>query len=161
MFLLDRYFKKLPPYAFEKDVFYLRPKHRAPTTPDVPWYDCVLGGKNKLSTMVRDICSEGGITKKTNHSLRATWATTLFKAGVPEKIIQNTTGHHALRCYERVSDEQHQATSRVLTARDPNVKFNTEMSRVKVQQAKYVESSQSVPLSSVFGQLHGCKYWDN
>ena len=86
-----------------------------------------------------------------NHSLRAT---TLFKAGVPEKIIQSTTGHRsvdALRCYERVSDEQQQATSRVLTARDPNVSFNAEMSRVQVQQAKYAESSQSLPLASVFG----------
>ena len=31
------------------------------------------------------------------------------------------------------SDEQHQATSRVLTVRDPNVKFNTEISGGKVQ----------------------------
>ena len=44
----------------------------------------------------------------------------------------------------------------MLTARDPNVKFSTEMSRMKVQQAKYAELSHNVPLSSVFGQLHGC-----
>ena len=135
------------------------------TTHSDCWYDCVPVGKNKLSTMVRDICTAGGITKKTNHSLRATGATALFKAGVPEKIIQSTTGHRsvdALQCYERVSDEQQQATSRVLTARDPNVRVNAEMSRVKVQQTtctckyacKYAESSQSLPLASVFGQLH-------
>ena len=137
-----------------KTFFYLRPKRCSPsTTPGDCWYDCVPVGKNKLSTMVRDICTAGGITKKTNHSLRATGATTLFKAGVPEKIIQSTTGHRsidALRCYERVSDEQQQATSRVLTARDPNVSFNAEMSRVKVKQAKYAESSQSLPLASVW-----------
>ena len=132
------------------------------TTHSDCWYDCVPVGKNKLSTMVRDICTAGGITKKTNHSLRATGATALFKAGVPEKIIQSTTGHRsvdALQCYERVSDEQQQATSRVLTACDPNVRVNAEMSRVKVQQAtctckyacKYAESSQSLPLASVFG----------
>ena len=101
-------------------------------------------GKNKLATMVRGMCSECGISNKTNHSLRATGATTLFNASVPEKIIQSTTGHRsvdALRCYERVSDEQQQAKSRVLTARDPNVSFQVEMSKVKKEQAKYVEQS--------------------
>ena len=57
--------QKMPRYAFEKDIFFLRPKNKAPSS-DLPWYDCVPVGKNKLSTMVRDICSEGGINKKTN-----------------------------------------------------------------------------------------------
>ena len=55
---------------------------------------------------------------KTNHSLRATGATTLFNAGLPEKIIQKNTGHRsveALRRYERVSVEQEMETSRILT----------------------------------------------
>ena len=59
--------------------------------------------------MIQEICSDTGIAKKANHSLRPTGATTLFKANVPEKIIQTTTGHRsidALRAYERVSDEQ-------------------------------------------------------
>jgi len=41
-----------------------------------------------------------------------------------------------------VSDEQQQAKSRVLTARDPNVSFKMEMSKVKKEQAKYAEESQ-------------------
>ena len=53
----------------------------------------------------------------TNHSLRATGTmsvTCLFNAGVPEKVIQKTTGHRsikALRGYERVSMDQHQASA--------------------------------------------------
>ena len=56
---------------------------------------------------------------KTNHSLRATDATALYQAGVPENIIQERTGHlslKGLRQYECTSDEQHQAISRVLAA---------------------------------------------
>ena len=82
-------------------------------------------------SILRDISAEGGISKKTNHSLRATGATVLINAGVPEKVIQNTTGHRSLeslRTYERISNEQEQAKSRVLTVRDPNVQFETELS---------------------------------
>ena len=46
------------------------------------------------------ICAEAGVTRKTNHSLRATGATALFNAGVPEKFV---TGHcsNPLHLYER------------------------------------------------------------
>ena len=62
-----------------------------------------------------------GIDDKTNHSLRATGATCLYSANVPEKIIQQRTGHQSLkslRTYERTSDEQHLAVSTILT--DPS-----------------------------------------
>ncbi len=54
---------------------------------------------------------------KTNHLLRATGATVTFQNNVPEKIIQNTTGHRSLeslRVYETASDEQQQAVSKIL-----------------------------------------------
>ena len=51
-------------------------------------------GKEKLQTMVRNMCAEAGITeKKTNHALRATGAPHMFSASVPEKLIQSCTGH--------------------------------------------------------------------
>ena len=33
--------------------------------------------------------------EKTNHSLRATGATALFSAGVPERLIRDVTGHQS------------------------------------------------------------------
>ena len=78
---------------------------------------CAPLGKNKLGSMVKDMCSESGIELKTNHSLRATGASAMFHNQVPEKIIQDTTGHRsldALRKYEKTSIQQHQAVSRVL-----------------------------------------------
>ena len=53
--------------------------------------------------MVKDMFAEVGIAGKTNHSLRATGATNLYTANVPEKMIQQCTGHRllkALRTYE-------------------------------------------------------------
>ena len=38
-----------------------------------------------LGGLLADICKEVGIEKKMNHSLRATGATAMFAAGVPEK----------------------------------------------------------------------------
>ena len=63
------------------------------------------------------MCQEAGIAdKKTNHSLRATGASALFNAGVPEKMIREVTGHrsNALQLYERPTLEQRQEASSVL-----------------------------------------------
>ena len=56
------------------------------------------------------------LVKKTNHSLRATGASALFNAGLPEKLIRGVTGHRskALQLYERPTTEQLQETSAVL-----------------------------------------------
>ena len=43
--------------------------------------------------MVKQICSSVGVFGKTNHSLRATGAARMFDASVPEKLIQERTGH--------------------------------------------------------------------
>lgn len=112
VFLLDLYFSKLPVEAFEKEIFYMKPKLGTPP-PGRPWFDPVPVGKEKLRTMVKDMFLAAGITeRKTNHSLRATGATQLFASNVPEKMIQSRTGHRsldALRLYERPTDEQNQA----------------------------------------------------
>ena len=75
-------------------------------------------GRNNLNSLLSQLCQEAGIAgKKTNHSLRATGATTLFNAQVPEKMIKEITGHHsskALSLYERPSLAQKQAVSKVI-----------------------------------------------
>ena len=81
-----------------------------------PWYVAVPIGKNVLAKMVSTMCDEAGISgKKTNHSLRVSGATSLFDAGVPER---QRTGHRSiegLRIYERITDEQEMAVSKLLT----------------------------------------------
>ncbi len=48
-------------------------------------------GRNKLAMLVKEMCRNGGIAgTKSNHSLCATGAAELYRAGVPEKIEQGT-----------------------------------------------------------------------
>ena len=65
----------------------------------------------------------------TSHSLRVTAATSLYEKQVPEKLIQERTGHRslgALRIYERTSAHQQEAVSRLLV--DSKWSFKEEMS---------------------------------
>ena len=112
--LLDKYLSKLPPVAFERDVFYMKPKTATPSDADSPWYEGVPVGKEILRTMLAKMCERTGVEHKSNHSLRATGATEMFAANIPEKLVQSRTGHRsleALRLYERPSHKQHQAVS--------------------------------------------------
>ena len=51
-----------------------------------PWFTNEPVGKHTLATMVKEVCMEAGILKKT--SLWATVATAMFTAGVSVKVIQ-------------------------------------------------------------------------
>ena len=54
-------------------------------------------GHNTLSKTVKRLCAAAGIEGyKTNHSLRVTAATRLFKSGVDEQLIMSMTGHRSI-----------------------------------------------------------------
>ena len=82
--VLETYISKLPPVAFQKDWFYMKPlRHDVPSK---PWYAAQPCGENKLAGMVKSMFAMIGVSGKTNHSLRATGASMMFQAGVPEKM---------------------------------------------------------------------------
>ena len=123
--ILNRYLQVLPPEAVDKDVFYLTPLPKVPTDTTKPWFKIIPVGKNRLNTMLREMCAEAGITANyTNHSLRAYGTTTMFQAGVSEKLIKQRTGHkslESLRQYERTSESQLLDVSNVVSCdKDPN-----------------------------------------
>ena len=141
--LLDLYISKLPQEAKEKDVFYVHPMeklNKRATYERSSWYYSIPIGRNKLSQMVPEICRLGNIQgHKTNHSLRATGATELYEAEVPEKIIQERTGHRSLEClrmYERTSERQQQAVSNILSS--------SSQSTYQAQLAQINSHSQSI-----------------
>ena len=105
--LLNLYLSKLPQAAIDKDISYCTPLERFDK--DSHWYS-QQRGKHTLANMVKNMFTEAGIDGAfTNHSLLATAATDLFQAGVPEKVIQEFTGHRsikALRQYERIEVTQ-------------------------------------------------------
>ena len=125
--VLDKYFQKLPPNAYDLNVFYLRPVAKKPVD-SRPWFISVAVGKNPLSNMLKTMCEEAGILgNKTNHSLRAYAATELFNAGVPEKVIQDCTGHRSLdglRRYETISEQQKEAACKVLAVKSGDSRPN-------------------------------------
>ena len=118
--VLDFYLSKLPKDAIDRDIFYLRPLPAVPAKPAAPWFQSVPIGRNQLAKMVPNMCSRAGTAgHKTNHSLRATAATDLYHANIPEKLIQERTGHksvQALRVYQHTTDDQQKAVSEVLAS---------------------------------------------
>jgi integrase len=111
-------------------------------------------GRNKLASVTQEICKSACIGgNRSNHSLRATGATELNQAGVPEKIIQQRTGHRsleALRKYEHISDIQHNAVSNILAA-DKETSYSIQMTKVQsstVQQAN-VSNQQRISTRAV------------
>ena len=100
-------FVKHPQTSKAKDLFYCRPLTNY--TKDGTWYSEQPREKHTLSDMIKKLCEQAGIEGKfTNHSLRASEATTLFQSDAPEKVIQEFTGHRsvkALRQYKKVASK--------------------------------------------------------
>ena len=141
--LLDLYISKLPAEAKSMDLFYARPLEHAKSDNDV-WYYKQPVGRNKLSKMVSEMCTLAKIPgHHTNHSLRATGATALYTAGVPEKIIQERTGHRSIEClrmYEHTNEKQQLAVSKVLSS-TTEVNFQSEIERLEAQCSNTVPSN--------------------
>lgn len=148
--LLDLYLEKLPPEAKEKDIFYCRPLqcYKDKTV----WYSAQPRGKHFLNNIVKTMFQEANIQGNfTNHSLRASGATELFRHEVPEKIIQEHTGHRSicsLRQYEKVGLEQKQATCNILTGSSKT--FNAEVQKIRGESSSVTGvSSHSVSVQSL------------
>ena len=142
--ILDKYLQVLPPDAIKNDIFYLQPLAQVPSNPSAPWFKTTPVGKNTLGTMIKRMCNNAGISDGfTNHSLRAYGATTLFHAEVPEKLIQQRTGHRsveALRHYERTSQSQLLDVSNIMSY-GSKLPSNSALSTTKKQNSKATSKS--------------------
>jgi integrase len=60
------------------------------------WYYKKAAGRETLGNVVKNIMKKAGSKGYfTNHSLRRSCATRLYDAGIPEQVIQETTGHRS------------------------------------------------------------------
>ena len=136
------------------NVLYCLPKKCSSCSPT--WYECAPVGKNKLGNMVKEMCLEAGIESKTNHSLRASVATSMFRSNVPQKSIQNVTGHRsleALRKCEKATDDQHQAVSKIMVS-SKSMDYETQ---VRVSTATPCSSSiVEDRVKQIFGNVSNC-----
>ena len=160
--ILDEYISKLPQDALAKDLFYVRPLEKLPSSLSAPWYSSVLIGKHTLNQKVKNMCLQAGVSgNKTNHSLRATGATQMYEKGAPEKLIQERTGHRsleALRAYERTSANQHRAVSHLLST-STNTHYAEEVHRIQNGRTNVPmqQHAAQFPVSGfTFQNLHGC-----
>ena len=110
--------------------------------------------------MVKTMFAEAGLSgNKSNHSLRVAGACSLFAAGVPERVIQGRTGHvsiEALRKYERVTENQELAVSKILTGERDS--FEASDSSV-VPTVSKIQKKQLPPLLLPSGpQYNNCSF---
>ena len=91
-YLLD---SKLPSKAKEMDIFYVRTL--MPKDKSSPWFSHVAVGKNKLASVITEMCRAAGIKghAPTNHSLRVTGATQLYNAVVAENYSAANRSPHS------------------------------------------------------------------
>ena len=70
------------------------------------------------------MCEDAGIRGKTNHSMRASGATTMFQNNAPKCVIQSVREHRSLdslRAYEQISTAQHTEVSKILMSNHTTV----------------------------------------
>ena len=93
----------IPEGAKDNDAFYLTPLCKKPADPCKSWYKNTPVGRNHLNSMMKKTCKHTEVDRSfTNQSLRAYGTTKMFQARIPEKLIQQCTGHRSLEglcCY--------------------------------------------------------------
>ncbi len=167
VYVLDMYYSKLPKQGLVKDIFLFQPLTNVPTNFTSPWYSGSQPiGKNTLDYKLSRMCALAGIEGRiTNHSLGATSATQMHEMGVPEKVIQERTGHRSLEAlcvYERSNAHQQEAASSVLS--NLQVRTYSEQHGFARHHSQTVSTSIGVPQPSntfqglpiSFGNLYGC-----
>ena len=98
--------------------FYLSPLPFTPTG-QRPWFYQEPLSLTKLQGLLKKMCKDAKVEGNfTNLSLRATGATLLIDAGVPELVVQKRTGHKsldALHTYERITPWQETRVAQILS----------------------------------------------
>ena len=105
VYLLDLYFSKLSEGPKETVLFYFTPLRKTPADPKKLWFTMSQwDGTNWIS--LYETCEEVGIERKSNHCLKVTGATRLYRSGVAERTIQARSGHKNIEAlYEYTSDQ--------------------------------------------------------
>ena len=125
--ILNFYLSKVPKNVRDRGgPFYFSPLPFTPTG-NRPWFFDDPLSLTKLKGLLKKMCNDAHMEGNfTNHSLRATGATLLFDAGVPEMIVQKRTGHKsldALRTYVRITPRQELEVAQILS--NPTVVSST------------------------------------
>ena len=113
---------------------------------------------NMLKCIFPSTCETAGLNYKTTHSLRVTRATSLFNAGIEEKMIRERTGHRssALFGYEKPGVEKVSEVSNILgpctslRSEAGDVKLSWSVNEKKDSGRKTEDRSRTVLESGIF-----------
>ena len=117
--IIDKYVSLLPPVTpkSKKTNFYLR---RLEKLTPAQWYGEQVVGLNTLRSYMKEMAKEAKIDLFiTNHSLRRSGTTRLFRGGVDRKLVKEFTGHSsdAVDEYQVTSDEQREMLSKIIAGK--------------------------------------------
>ena len=122
---------------------------------DQPWYINVPCDVDTLQSIIPKMSDQAETSVRySNHSLRATSASRLFASNVPEKIIQEKTGHRSLvglRGYERTTTEQERIVTKILSSIEQGREMGLEEPKVEEipkPEAENEEQPKSAPVFS-------------
>ena len=113
--LTSKYLSLCPNYT-KKPNFYLQSLQKYTLS---CWYGSQVVGQNTIAKVVQELMKEAKIEGFfTNHSLRRSGGTRLFRAGIDRKLVKEATGHKsdAVDQYQVRSDEQREQMSKVIAA---------------------------------------------
>ena len=111
--LVEKYLSLCPAY-YTKSNFYLQALQKPKPN---QWYGEQVIGQQTISKIVSKLMEEAKIEGFfTNHSLRRSGGTRLFRAGVQKKLIKEVSGHRsdAIDAYAITSDEQRECISNII-----------------------------------------------
>ena len=94
--------------------FYLQTKKKFT---DDCWFQDRPVGVHRLRECVKDLCSKAKLPGHyTNHSLRSSAATNMYRGNIDEQLIQEITGHRSLvvRSYKRTCSSQRKLASNII-----------------------------------------------
>ena len=94
--------------------FYLQPKKRYS---DECWFSDRPVGIHRLRDCVKNLCNKSKLPGfYTNHSLRSSAATSLYRGNIDEQLIQEITGHRSLavHSYKRICSSHRKLASYII-----------------------------------------------
>lgn len=120
------------PLETSDNSFYLRPLLKPKGN---IWYYKKAAGRETLGNVVKKVIGNTGFDGHfTNHSLRRSFATNLYDNGVPEQVIQESTGHRSgegVRAYKHTSSAMKRQMSAILNQSESSLGSDHEKRNIK------------------------------
>ena len=110
------------------------------------WYSTMPVGIKTLRKTASELLKDAGLDGYfTNHSLRRTCATHLFRAGCNVKLVKEIIGHisDVVHKYQDMSDEQRQKLSKIIQGDVPIVKLS-EAAPMEVVEKPKIQSNEEI-----------------